>query len=153
MASAVPYNSEGFGTEANPFAQDPAPSNETSTESTSPDTQEPSAAETRTEPEETPAPPPAEAPAKAPAAAAPVPAAELPAKPVKKYKLVLKITDLERNGKKDPIFRFDAYVRFLVYFSRYFTNLKKRLHYHDIERRHSRTCEEHIMSFLSLELI
>lgn len=31
-------------------------------------------------------------------------------KAVKKYKLVLKITGSETNGKKDPIFRFDAYV-------------------------------------------
>lgn len=120
MASAVPYNPEGFGTEPNPFAQDQASPNETSTEPASPSTQEPTATETHTEPEETPAPPPAEEPAKAPDAPVPAPAAELPAKPVKKYKLVLKITDLERNGKKDPIFRFDAYVRFLFYLPKVF---------------------------------
>lgn len=35
------------------------------------------------------------------------PAAKVPRK---KYKLTLKVTALERNGKKDPIIKFDAYV-------------------------------------------
>lgn len=29
---------------------------------------------------------------------------------LKKYKLITKVTALERHGKKDPIIRFDAYV-------------------------------------------
>lgn len=34
--------------------------------------------------------------------------------PKKKYKLILKVTALERQGKKDSIIKFDAYVRFPI---------------------------------------
>lgn len=95
MASAVPYDPEGFGAESNPFAQE-----ETSPES-QPETNESTGANERSEGSEH-----VEQTGE-PSDSAPVAA---PAKPVKKYKLVLKVTGLERQGKKDPIFRFDAYV-------------------------------------------
>lgn len=97
MASAVPYDPEGLEAESNPFAQE-NPSLESPTTP-----QVPTGAPSEEYENE----PPRNQDQNIPAAAAPVPA---PVKPVKKYKLVLKITALERQGKKDPIFRFDAYV-------------------------------------------
>lgn len=96
MASAVPYEPEGFGAPTNPFAEeDTLPNDLSASESGTTATREPS---------QNPAPVVAPAPALAPAPA------PTPVKPVKKYKLVLRITALERQGKKDPIFRFDASV-------------------------------------------
>lgn len=96
MASAVPYEPEGFGAPSNPFAEeDSHPDDFSASESGTTATTEPSQN-----------PEPVESPTQA---QAPVPA-PTPVKPVKKYKLVLKITALERQGKKDPIFRFDASV-------------------------------------------
>lgn len=98
MASAVPYEPEGFGAESNPFAQENVLAE--------PSVLSEPATETLDEP--------AESPIKSPTKS-PVPAtvATPPVKPIKRYKLVLKISGLERQGKKDPIFRFDAYVRLL----------------------------------------
>lgn len=47
--------------------------------------------------------------------------------PKKKYKLIFKVTGLERNGKKDPIIKFDAYTTL----PRFRTNT-----YRDIRRTH-----------------
>lgn len=92
MASAVPYEPEGFGAESNPFAP----------ESTQPES--PTVSEPRVGTEAS------EDPVDGATSASAAVVAPAPVKPVKKYKLVLKITGLERQGKKDPIFCFDAYV-------------------------------------------
>lgn len=79
--------------------------------------------------------------------------------PKKKYKLILKVTGLERNGKKDPIIRFDAYVCLLLFIfvsSYYLTSIKlniHRQHFQGTGQQHLEIYDEHIMSSLSLELI
>ncbi len=109
MTSSIPYNPEGFGDEDNnPFATsdslsgsqvpDPIPAIESSKPT------RPTMSSDRLVGEEAVigvSPPPQPKPVKR--------------KQIKEYKLTVKITSVERHGKKDPIFRFDAHVRLNQY--------------------------------------
>lgn len=49
-------------------------------------------------------------------------------KPVKKYKLILKVTGLERQGKKDPILKFDASTTLPRFRTTHFKDIRRTHH-------------------------
>lgn len=64
-----------------------------------------------------------------------------PRRQLKKYRLTTKVTAIERQGKKDPIIRFDAYVSTICFRANQLFIITKlltdRLRYLDSEQQHS----------------
>lgn len=123
MASAVPYDPEGFGAETNPFAQDDNHVEPASTVAPAPEVKSTVIQEDETIVSNVSAPI-SSSVSEAPATSQPA----LSSKPVKKYKLVLKVTGLERQGKKDPILRFDAYTTLPRFRTTTFKDIRRTHH-------------------------
>jgi hypothetical protein len=123
MASAVPYDPEGFGAETNPFAQDDNHVESTPTIVPSSAVESSPTQETESATQSLPVSAPASASETVPASQH----AQTP-RPVKKYKLALKVTALERQGKKDPIIRFDAYTTLPRFRTTTFKDIRRTHH-------------------------
>lgn len=76
-----------------------------------------------------------------------------PQRPVPQYKLQAKVTALERTGRKDPVLRFDVYVRSTLRRLVVCANSGYRQTYPDSEPPSSVTSDEHTLNSLSYKSI